>query len=130
MKFTRLSRSVAVIVAIISVLYMQLAVASYACPGLNQEQMAVERVDMDDMAGCSGMDTEQPSLCYAAAQTGKQSLDKPHAPGVAPFIPTGFAALIYWSEAFNVFAPDRDGSLTLTRVTEPPLAIRNCCFRI
>ncbi|MEX5747646.1 hypothetical protein [Massilia sp. X63] len=76
------------------------------------------------------MDKEQPNLCHASHQTDKQSLDKPATPPLAAFVAVGYGLPI----SLKVISFERFlGGLTpafLARATAPPIAIRNCCFRI
>lgn len=133
MKLSRSSRLVAAVVALFSILFMQLAVASYACPSLgaaDHASQAMAAMPMEDMAGCHDLDPEQPSLCHAYGQTGNQSLDKPAVPPLQPFLAVGFGQPV--SPLAATLPPDFAFPLTtfLTHATAPPLAIRNCCFRI
>lgn len=132
MKLSRPSRFVVAVVALLSILFMQLAVASYACPAMDLEHgsQAMAATQMEDMAGCHDMDPEQPSLCHAYGQTGNQSLDKPAVPPLQPFLAVGFGLPATPLGATR--PPDFafPGTIFLTRATAPPLAIRNCCFRI
>lgn len=84
------------------------------------------------MPGCAGTEAnvEQHSLCHAQAQVGKQSLDKPALPDVQPFIAVALPLAFDASPpAYNLIAALPD-PFFLTRITAPPLSIRNCCFRI
>lgn len=96
MNRSRQFRLVAALIALIGMLFMQFAMASYACPGLQTGQggatvaMSTDS-EMQSMSGCTGMDVEQPSLCHAHDQVGNQSLDKPDLPQVQPFLATGLA---------------------------------------
>ncbi len=133
MKLSRPSRFIAACIALLSMLFMQLAVAGYACPGLKIDLVSKSvtmSADAGSMPGCAGMDTEQPSLCHALDQTVSQSLDRPELPQVQPFIavalPLAFDAR---PPAYSPIAALPD-SFLLTRITAPPLSIRNCCFRI
>lgn len=126
----RRSRFVAAIVALISMLFMQLAVAAYACPAQEISQ-AIETVQaMADMPDCSEMDAEQPNLCQAHEQAGNQSLDKPSLPDITALSTGILAVALYVIEhegdtAFKPISPPN-----LAKSTSPPVAIRNCCFRI
>jgi hypothetical protein len=82
------------------------------------------------MAGCKGMDKHQPALCHAHDQAGNQSLDKPELPQVQPFLLAGMQSAIVTKDVVQRPVAARPISLLLTRSTAPPLAIRNCCFRI
>ena len=135
MIFCRKSRLVTACIAIISMLFAQLALAAYACPDLNIAQRGaqiMERVDAgtSPMPGCDGMDMAQPNLCHAAMQAGKQSLDKPELPRVLPWLPNGFVVTLPLQVVALPRADVRADAVPLTRSTAPPLSIRNCCFRI
>lgn len=136
MKLSRSSRLVAALIALFSILFMQYAVAAYACPGLQTghvaEAMAMpSNMDsMQGMAGCHGMDDMQPSLCHAHDQVGNQSLDKPELPQVQQFVAMGLGLPLTSIDVVFHPAISQPDSLWLTRSTAPPLSIRNCCFRI
>jgi hypothetical protein len=132
---SRQVRFVAALIALFSMLFMQLAVASYACPGMTMGHgdgaiaVAADSAGMD-MTACQGMDDEQPSLCHAYGQAGNQSLDKPELPQVPAYVAIGLALpLIPIDVTYRptAFSPE---AAQLTRSTAPPLSIRNCCFRI
>lgn len=59
------SRATAALVALLCVLFAQLAVAAYACPMPAQADC------------CMAMDESEPALCQAHCQQGDQSFDKP-----------------------------------------------------
>lgn len=125
---------VAALIALFSMLFMQLAVASYACPNMRTgPQGAVIAMSPDATAmssDCMGMDMEQPSLCHAQDQVGNQSLDKPQLPDVQPFVPVGLVQALATFDAAYRPLPSQPRPLYLTRATAPPLSIRHCCFRI
>jgi hypothetical protein len=133
---SRSSRIVAALIALFSMLFMQLAVASYACPALSAAaertaMAAVDNADDQDMAGCEGrMDASQPGLCHAHSQATKQSLDKAELPHVQPFAAVGPALTLYSIAVADFPATVFPEPGSLTRTTAPPLSIRNCCFRI
>ena len=135
MGLSRQSRRVTALLALVSVLFAHGALALYQCPG-DGAALAAQVVDsaagdaMRSMPGCDGMDEEQPALCQAHAQAGKQSLDKPPAPDVPAFMASGLFVLLDTIEPElhrNFARPDLG---LLTRSTAPPIAVRNCCFRI
>ena len=135
MKTSYTKRLLTAIVAIFSMLFMQLAVASYACPGMsagsNLEARAAATM-VEDMPNCDGMDPEQSTLChvYAYGEPAKQSLEKTPAPLVPPFVAV---ELILSLAIFDVIVfPSAPAypPIALTRTSSPPIAIRNCCFRI
>lgn len=132
---SRPSRLVAAAITLFSILFMQLAVAAYACPALSvQHESEVARMSAyappDEMPACDEMDPVQPSLCDAYHQPDSQSLDKPGAPPVQPFLAIGFGLPLLPLDV--AYQPDSTSANRpfLTRTTSPPLAIRHCCFRI
>lgn len=128
------SRIIAVALAIFSMLFMQLALAAYVCPGVTQGEMPMTAasVAMNDMPGCDGMDLEQPSLCHAHAldQASKQSLDKPELPLVTPFVASTLVQML--TPVPVLFVPNYPAMTTQLSLysSAPPIAILHCCFRI
>ncbi|ALK99684.2 hypothetical protein AM586_17605 [Massilia sp. WG5] len=117
-----------------SILFMQLAVSAYACPAFNlghDDQLTSSmQAKPADMSSCHDVDMEQPSLCHASHQTDKQSLDKPATPPLSPFVAVGYGlpiSLITLTYQRPLGSPI---PAFLTYATAPPIAIRNCCFRI
>ncbi len=135
MKTSRLTRLLTVIAAILSMLHMQLAVASYVCPGMTGggpgHGVALPAVVVA-MPDCHGMDAAQPSLChfYGHGDPSRQSLDKTPAPGVPPFIPSALVLHLPLRDVGATPAVLSSPAAALTRTTAPPIAIRHCCFRI
>ncbi len=124
-----------VLFALASLLFMQFAVAAYSCPGgfatgvKAADTTLMAQADMPCAESMTlAMDDEQPSLCHAHCQAGQQSADKYQLPG--------FAAMADLGTDFPLprVAPLSIGATLqaplLRRITAPPLAVRNCCFRI
>lgn len=134
MFFARRHRLLTVLFALVSFLFMQMAVAGYACPGSSASANAAAMTNMAKAGNpCTesmllNMDDVQPNLCQAHCQTGHQSADKYDIPS----LPT--AALLGSMLAYTVEIPVFSGAPLQTphlmRTTAPPLTIRNCCFRI
>jgi hypothetical protein len=128
MRLTRPSRFLAALVTLFCLLFTQLAVAAYACPGAGAMTVAASSGSMPD---CTDPDMEmpQPVLCAAHCEAGHQSLDTPGAPHVQPFVAAALAVVLSGDSRRYALAaaPHTD---SLTRSTAPPLTIRNCCFRI
>ena len=84
------------------------------------------------MADCAGMDKEQPALCHAHAEDSyaKQSLDKPQAPDVQPFVLAGLTLTLQLIDIAGLPQAHQPQLSYLARSSAPPIAIRNCCFRI
>jgi hypothetical protein len=132
MRLTRSSRWYAAVIAMLSMLFMQLAVAAYACPQLaaGAATGATESAHGHHMSCCQQPDPVQPALCHAHGQAGKQSLDKPEPPPVQPFSAVGLAIPLPSVGAVDGRASAPADIASLARTTAPPLAIRHCCLRI
>lgn len=136
MKKSSPSSVVAALVALFSVLFMQFAVAAYACPTLRIGQvnatvnMSADDHGMENMSGCAGVDVEKPNLCQADSHKGKLSLDKPEPPNVPSFAPAQLLAIVLPVHPSILSAPSIASAGILARTTAPPVSIRNCCFRI
>lgn len=135
MQSTRPSRFLSTLVALFGMLFMQLAVASYACPDLNlaqerQELSATIDMAMQEMASCTGKDLAQPNLCHAHSHAGEQSLDKPQTPSAQSFVAVGLASPFYPAGLAHRGTTVPSDIPRLSHATAPPMAIRNCCFRI
>lgn len=122
-------RLITVILALLCLLSMQLAVAGYACPhdsGRPAPAMAVADMPCADEMP-SVMDAEQSHLCHAHCQSSHQTAEK--ARSAAPVaMAVGFT---YTLEPVPAATPARaPRPPSLLRVTEPALAVRNCCLRL
>lgn len=132
---SRTSRFVAALIALFSMLFMQLALASYSCPAQSIGGGEVSHAAPAPAAGhtmdsCADMDPVQPSLCHAYDLADQQSLDKPQLPNVQPFIATGLAQPL--AVAISLHLPDtlRGARMRSIQGAAPPIAIRHCCLRI
>lgn len=130
MNLSRPSRVVAVIVTIFSLLFTQLALASYDCPQLNAAPPSAMAADMVDCANMATMDADEPGLCHAHCDARKQTLDTPQVPLVAPFVAAALLLVVTDSAVLTRSYGLQRSAALLTRSNAPPLAIRNCCFRI
>jgi hypothetical protein len=139
MKLSRRPRALAALIALICMLFSQLAVAGYLCPSM-QIAHAVETAAMAAMAEqhrqhqmdvCHSGDQAEPApVCQEHGQTAVQSLDKPEVPNVSPFVARALVlTLEYDGPAPRIESPP-PADLLLARTTAPPISIRNCCFRI
>ncbi len=129
MKLSRLSRFVAALITVLSLLFSQLAVAAYVCPGGAPAQVTAMSA-MGDMADCPEMGKQASSLCQAHCAVDHQSMDKPATPYVAPFIAAELSIVVRLVDATPPVQAVLLDTPLLTRSTAPPLIIRNCCFRI
>jgi hypothetical protein len=127
MKLSRKNRLLTALIALFSMLFMQLAVASHPCPvaqdhGLPTSAMA------SGMPGCE--QSSDPALCHAHCRDGQSALDRAELPVVAP------AAVIVSAPSAPIEPsvagpqPVVEPASWLERTTAPPIAIRHCCFRI
>lgn len=135
MTWNRRNRLATVLFALASLLFMQFAVAGYSCPGglaavvKAAETVAMAQVDMPCAESMSlTMDDEQPSLCHAHCQTDQQSADQYQMPGLASLADLGTDFPLPRITPAPLGAPLQ--APLLRRTTAPPLAVRNCCFRI
>ncbi|MDY7573638.1 hypothetical protein [Actimicrobium sp. CCI2.3] len=118
-----LRRLLVVFVALLSVLFAQLALAAYVCPG--QASSLTMRV-IQVMPDCADMDMVQPALCHAHQHDGHQLPDKPVTPHAALFIP---AALVQQLAPATLPTSRRMlPGFILARTTAPPKPILHCRF--
>jgi hypothetical protein len=115
----------AALFALASVLFSQLAVSAYACPGAGSMQLLAA---VQEMPGCDEMPAsgERSAICQAHCEHGDQSLDKASVavPAVAM---ASVCGSVDWATPRE--GPAAQDSL-LERPTGPPLAVRHCRFRI
>ncbi|HCY62194.1 MAG TPA: hypothetical protein DHV59_05060 [Oxalobacteraceae bacterium] len=136
MRLSRSSRFATALVALVCVLFAQLAMAAYACPGLQiaewegmAEQMAAD-AGQHGMPDCETMDTEQPAMCHAHLQAGDQSLDKPGTPHLPAAVAQPLMSALVSIDAAYLPAASHAHAPWLRRSSGPPLSIQHCCFRI
>lgn len=134
MKLPRRYRILTALIALFGMLFMQFAVAAYACPGLQGGDTSQAMVDdataMQTMPGCDQPDAAKPALCHAHCQDGKSSLDKPQTPVVSPAAVIVSAILTPLEPLTPAHSFGARPDFLLSRITSPPIAIRHCCFRI
>jgi hypothetical protein len=134
MKSTRLSRVVAALIALCSMLFMQLAVAGYVCPQFDATDGHGSTIVVEDVAhtgtDCLGADKEQANLCQAEATFGNQSVDNGAGLSVPPFAAAAVMLVVRELTTEPAYVERNVPALLMARVTAPPASIRNCCFRI
>lgn len=134
MKLPRKHRILTALIALFGMLFMQLAVAAYACPGLagsaDSQAAVAAGAPASSMPGCDQPDPAKPALCHAHCQDGKSSLDKPEMPVVSPAAVIVSAILTPLDPLAPACLPGAEPPSFLQRSTAPPISIRNCCFRI
>ena len=119
-------RLITVLFALTSLLFTQLALAGYVCPGSASKVVEASMPCAESMS--MAMDQEQPSLCHAHCQEGQQKADTYQMPVLASLPNYGADYLI--SRILPVPIGTHLQAPLLRRSSTPPLAIRNCCFRI
>jgi hypothetical protein len=134
MKLPRKYRILTALIALFSMLFMQTAVASYACPRLQTDHapdsMVADQASGPAMPGCDQPDPASPALCHAHCLDAKASQDKPSAPIVSPAVVLVSTLLLPLEPLRPLAQPVADQPSLLQRITAPPIAIRHCCFRI
>lgn len=130
MNLSSSSRLIAALFTLVSLLFMQLAVAAYVCPVMPKSTGQLSLGTSVQMP-CHQMDQDQPTLCrvHASDASSKLSLDKPGMPDVHAFVPVRMAQSIGALPFVPRSKIARVGFLT-TRSHPPPVAILHCCFRI
>ena len=133
MKPFRKHRVLSALIALFGMLFMQLAVASYACPGLSsgsaEPSMSGPAEGGEAMPDCDRSDSHKPALCHAHCQDGQSSVDKNEVRTATP------PAVLFVATVVSVEpAGSRPTSIDLPslhrRSTAPPISIRHCCLRI
>ncbi|MGE3433529.1 MAG: hypothetical protein AB7I22_21275 [Ramlibacter sp.] len=125
----RRQRLITVLFALLSLLFMQLAVAGYVCPVDYKvgEIVAMAEAGMPCAGEMAKVDAEQPGLCHAHCHSAQQTVDKGQALTLSDVIATGFS---YTIEPLRSFPARQPAQVSfLLRSTAPPIAVRNCCFR-
>ena len=132
MSLRRRNRLFTVLIALLSLLSMQFALAAYVCPGAVSKAAVLTQMEQtampceETMAGA--MDGLQPGLCHAHCQAEHQSADKYQVPAIAVPIHFGTGFITLRLVPIPPGAPLQ--APLLTRTTAPPVAVRHCCFRI
>ena len=132
MPSNRRTRLTTAIFALISLLFMQLAVAGYICPGAASKVAGVAAMADSSMPCAESMtlnsDEVQPNLCQAHCQAGQQTADRYELPPPVAISaqPADFIlpAMVPLLSGAPLQVPH------LMRTTAPPVAISNCCFRL
>lgn len=126
----RRHRFATVLIALASLVFMQLALAGYSCPGAQskvQQAAAMAEAGMPCAGSMSmSMDDEQPGLCHAHCVAGQQASDNHPLQVLAVALPAGLALERVALEPVIRSAPQDS---LLARTTAPPLSIRNCRLR-
>ena len=122
-------RKIISFIAIIAMLFTQLAGAAYACPLLNRDAAAQMQMANYADATCDDRDKDQPAMCQHHCQDGQQiNNDSPLDRSALAFVPAFVVSLAVIST--TTFETSIVAAPSLHHATSPPLSIRNCCFRI
>ena len=133
MTVRRRTRCMTALLALVSLLFMQLALASYVCPGELAQLTPLAGAQQSGMPCAEPMstvaDNEQPNLCKAHCE----DADRSSAIVKVPTMDAPDALVAYFLA--DPSRPILSGGLPLQmpllqRSTAPPLNIRHCCFRI
>ena len=115
------------LIALLGLLFQQLAMAAYICP-LDRGGVAIATAT-SQMASCQTPDTTDKTRCQQHCHPLAQTSD--HAS--APTIPPALLPATTWSREFratNIDVPDSIACDVDARATAPPLTIQHCTFQI
>ncbi|HEY6862755.1 MAG TPA: hypothetical protein VI319_02555 [Burkholderiales bacterium] len=128
---SRRTRPFAALFAIVALLFAQAMAAVHACDVLAPEKAPVT-ASAPAQAGddCCDHDTlPADPACGNHCQQGNQAPDRVQ-PTVAPLLALGFMMTSVAIAPAPVASHPATAAPDLERDTQPPISIRNCCFRI
>lgn len=134
MSWNRRNRFATVLFALLSLLFMQLAMAGYSCAGGGAGKAAEMAPVAQTGMPCAGsmtvaVDDAQPSLCAAHCKSDPQTADKYQVPALATMAAPGTGFPLP-----RMTRPAPPGASwqapLLGRITAASLAVRHCCFRL
>lgn len=131
MHFARRTRLITLLIAVWAILFGQIALAGYSCPGTAKVAEVVQMAEAgmpcaETMSRV--MDDERPGLCHAHCQTAPSSADSYQPPVLASLLQLGPVLTLASLEAPRHALPPPTAD-SAPRESEPPITIRNCCFR-
>lgn len=129
MRLLRARKMVVAAITLFSMLFMQLAVASYICP-METIEYAQHSVSAPDTTACHDMDPVDPILCHLYQQSDNQSSAQVPVPPLLAFVPVGFGLPLSPHELTVPSSIQTPEPAFLASATAPPVSIRYCCFRI
>lgn len=135
MQLSRKTRLIAALIALVSLLFSQLAIAGYTCSSAQAAQVAEQaamamQMEHHHMEGCTANEEGKSALCHAHCQPDTQSLDRPASVDIPPFVAIAMATAIIDIPAIDTPVATSGDDISLRRITSPPLSIQHCCFRI
>lgn len=86
------------LLVVLSLLFSQLALAAYVCPGQQEMDAMVQRMAAD--MPCDGMDDSQPVLCHEFSASAPQSVEAAKVP--TPTLPMVVQVLLLPREAGDI----------------------------
>ena len=120
-----LRRPFVAFLVLVSLLFSQLAVAAYACPGARS---MVAAASMPDMPDCDMDDTRRDALCQAHCQQSDQSRDTHQAS--LPVVALSSRPCLVVSLRQPLRPAAHAFGFALDRPIEPPAPIRHCRLHI
>lgn len=132
MRYPRRIQLFAALVALVSLLFTQVALASYDCPQLGQaleQSAAMKHMPPAQADCCAPHDQQSPNLCDAHKHAQTQSPDSPAQPPVAPFIPAALVVEVLPRELPLPLNLDAPAAFLQAASSSPPISIRHCCLR-
>jgi hypothetical protein len=110
-----------------ALLFLQLAVAAYACPAPTGRGGSISAAAVVDVSPCQEMDQEPAKLCEQHCVHDSQSVDtQPHSAVNVPLL--ALLAVVVQSDAHFAIGPSVHG--TSSRVVDPPPLVRFGVLRI
>lgn len=132
MRYPNRIRLLAALVALVSLLFTQVALASYDCPQLADavnQVMAMQDGQPVHPDCCAPHDKQSPNLCQAHGQSNAQSPDSPAQPPVVPFVAGPLVLELSHVELPLPRHLDAPVAFLQTAYSTPPISIRHCCLR-
>lgn len=130
MNRTRRLRVLTALVALVSMLFTQIALASYSCPELGRAlAQAAAQAQVMHKSCCPQHDVNNPGLCHAHGQVGSQSAEVSAQPPVMPFIPATLVQSIAPIDVAPLEPRAAPLAFLLAPGAAPPISIRHCCLR-
>jgi hypothetical protein len=131
MHYARRTRLITLLIAVWAILFGQLALAGYSCPGIAKVAEIAQMADVGMPCAQTmsrAMDDEQPGLCHAHCHAVQSSADTFQPPILASLMQLG-PVLTLASLQVPLQAAIAPATVPAQREGGPPLTIRNCCLR-
>ena len=122
----RRTSSIASLIAIVAFVFSQLAIAAYAC----EMGMAHEAAAVQPSADCCDPANAPDTACHDHCQQANKAPERTVVLGVAAPAEASPAMPLRVPDIAGTHPAPRLKAPHLARHIEPPISIRNCCFRI